>query len=42
MKVVEVTINCESRSDRVEVFPFFDMHIGKANCNEGAIKKQIQ
>lgn len=42
MKIIEVEINCKSRSDRVEIFPFFDLHIGKANCNEGAIKKQVQ
>ena len=42
MRIIEVEINCKSRSDRVELFPFFDPHIGKANCNEGAIKKQVQ
>lgn len=42
MKLFEIEIPCKSRSDRVEIFPFFDMHVGKANCNEGAIKKQVQ
>ena len=42
MKIIDVTINCNGRSDRVELFPFFDMHVGKANCNEGAIRKQVQ
>ena len=42
MRIIEHEIKCKSRSDRVELFPFFDMHIGKANCNEDAIKKQVQ
>lgn len=42
MRIIEKIIECKSRTDRVEIFPFYDMHVGKANCNEGAIKKQIQ
>jgi len=42
MRIIEVVIECESRSDRVEIFPFYDTHIGKANCNEAAIRKQVQ
>jgi len=42
MRIIEVEIDCNGRSDRVELFPFFDIHIGKANCNEGAVKKQVQ
>jgi hypothetical protein len=42
MRIIEEVIECGGRSDRVEIFPFFDMHVGKANCNEGAIKKQAQ
>jgi hypothetical protein len=42
MKLLDVAVNCKSRSDRVEIFPFFDMHVGKANCNEAAIQKQVQ
>jgi len=42
MRIIEEFIECESRTDRVEIFPFFDTHIGKANCNEGAIRKQVQ
>lgn len=42
MRIIEVEIKCKSRSDRVELFPFFDLHVGKANCNEDAIKKQVQ
>jgi len=41
MYILESTINCKSRSDRIEIFPFFDLHIGKYNCDEDAIKKQI-
>ena len=33
-------INCKSRSDRIEIFPFYDMHIGKRNCAETALLKQ--
>ena len=42
MRIVEEIIECKSRTDRIEIFPFFDMHIGKANCNESAIRKQVQ
>lgn len=42
MRIIEEVIECKGRSDRVELFPFYDMHVGKANCNEGAIKKQVQ
>lgn len=42
MKILDVEINCRGRGDRVELFPFFDMHVGKANCNEKAIQKQVQ
>jgi len=41
MHILEHTIQCQSRSDRVELFPFFDCHVGKYNCDEDAIKKQI-
>ena len=42
MRIIEHEIECKGRSDRVEIFPFYDMHVGKANCNEGAIQKQAQ
>jgi len=42
MKILDVEIKCNGRSDRVEIFPFYDMHVGKSNCNETAIRKQIQ
>ena len=41
MYILEHTINCNSRSDRIEIFPFFDLHVGKFNCDENAIRKQI-
>jgi predicted phosphodiesterase len=41
MYLLDEVIECKSRSDRIEIFPFFDCHIGKRNCAEGAIKKQI-
>jgi len=42
MRIIEVDVECSGRGDRVEIFPFFDLHVGKANCNEGAIRKQVQ
>lgn len=42
MYLLDHVINCSSRSDRVEIFPFYDCHIGKRNCAEDAIKKQIK
>src|SRR4030043_768794 len=42
MRIIEEVIECSGRGDRVEIFPFFDMHVGKANCNERAIRKQVQ
>lgn len=41
MFIHQETIICKSRSDRVEIFPFYDMHVGKRNCAEVAIKKQV-
>ncbi|KKN65997.1 hypothetical protein LCGC14_0475890 [marine sediment metagenome] len=41
MYIHEEIIQCKGRSDRVEIFPFYDMHVGKRNCDEKAIKKQI-
>jgi hypothetical protein len=41
MRLIEHEIKCSGRSDRVEIFPFYDMHVGKANCNETAIGKQV-
>lgn len=42
MRIIDTVIECKGRSDRVELFPFFDMHVGKDNCNEAALRKQIQ
>lgn len=41
MYLLDHEIKCDSRSDRIEIFPFYDLHIGKVNCAEDAIKKQI-
>ena len=41
MYIAEEIINCSSRSDRVEIFPFYDIHFGKVNCAEKALSKQI-
>ena len=35
-------IICKSRKDRIEIFPFFDTHIGKSNCCEKGIKEQVK
>lgn len=42
MRILDTVIDCKGRGDRIEIFPFFDMHVGKANCNEDAIRKQVQ
>lgn len=42
MKIIEEVIECNGRGDRVEIFPFYDTHVGKANCNELAIRKEVQ
>lgn len=42
MYLLDHTIQCRGRSDRIEIFPFGDCHIGKYNCAEDAIKKQIR
>lgn len=41
MYLLDELIECSSRSDRIEIFPFYDTHIGKRNCMEHAIKKQV-
>jgi len=40
MYLLDECIECKSRSDRVEIFFFYDCHIGKRNCAESAIIKQ--
>lgn len=42
MHKVTETIKCSGRSDRVEIFPFYDCHIGKRNCAEDEIRKQVK
>jgi hypothetical protein len=41
MFILDKEVKCRSRSERIELFPFFDTHVGKRNCAEHAIKKQI-
>lgn len=41
MKLMDVEIDCNGRGDRVEIFPLWDIHFGKANCNETALRKWI-
>ncbi len=41
MYLKDEIIQCSSRKDRIEIFPFYDCHVGKRNCAEDAIKKQI-
>ena len=40
MYITEETIICKSRSDRIEIFPFYDLHLAKINCAEKALLKQ--
>lgn len=42
MHICEEIIECSSRSDRIEIFPFYDIHAGKRNCAEHALSKQIK
>jgi len=41
MRLLDIEIQCDGRSDRVEIFPLWDIHIGKHNCNESALKKEV-
>ena len=41
MRLLDVEIQCEGRGDRVEIFPLWDLHFGKHNCNELAVKKEV-
>lgn len=40
MYLLDKVIECKSRSDRIEIFPFYDCHIGKRNCAEDKIRAQ--
>ena len=42
MKILSHEIDVRSRSDRIELFFFGDTHIGKRNCAEECIRKQIR
>jgi len=39
---IEYQIKMKKKTDRIELFPLGDLHIGKSNCNEEAIKKQVR
>ena len=41
MQLLDIEIKCDGRGDRVEIFPLFDIHMGKHNCNEPALKKEV-
>lgn len=40
MRLLDKIIVCKSRSDRIELFPFWDIHCGKRNCMESAVIRQ--
>lgn len=42
MQFLDVDIDCNGRSDRVEIFLLWDIHFGKSNCNEEALRKWIK
>lgn len=42
MRLVHEDVECRGRDSRAELFVFGDIHIGKRNCAEGAVRKQIQ
>jgi hypothetical protein len=42
MKIIDHVFECKSRSERIEIFPFYDCHIGKRNCAEDEIRKQVR
>ena len=42
MRLIHKDIICKSRSDRFELFLFYDCHIGKRNCEEDAIRRQVR
>ena len=42
MRLLDYEIPVPNRSHRVEIFPFYDTHVGKRNCFEAGIQKQVQ
>lgn len=40
MYILDKVINCNSRSDRIEIFPLYDLHVGKRNFAEVPFIKQ--
>jgi len=41
MQLIDHRISLQKKTDRVEIFYFGDTHIGKRNCAEKAIRKQV-
>jgi hypothetical protein len=41
MRIIYHEILCTGKKDRVELYPFYDMHIGKRNCAETPMRKQV-
>jgi len=42
MRIIHHDIEVKRRSDRVEIFPIGDTHIGKSNCAERPLRQQVQ
>ena len=42
MRLFDYLVPLKSRSHRVELYPFYDCHIGKRNCYEAGIRKQVR
>ena len=42
MELIDHSIKLDKQSDRIEIFYFGDCHIGKRNCAESAIRKQVR
>ena len=42
MRLIDEVIEMKSRSDRFEFFPIYDCHVGKRNCDEESLKKEVR
>ena len=42
MKIIDREIELQSRSDRVSIYPFGDVHIGARNCAETPLRRVIK
>lgn len=40
MFLLDHVVDCASRKDRVEIYPFYDIHCGKRNCAEDLVLKE--